>query len=130
MVHCGHVYFLYLPAAAKEKLVVPAFVAADGRVRFFVINTSRTEFQQARPDVAKHVLPLALNDHKGVLTHNSWLACHEVVGGWTVAEIEAKKDCYRCRLSQAAIDAVRAVIKDSRLHSERDKIAILEQWPQ
>ena len=104
---------------------------AQERVRFFVINTHRTEFQKANPDIAKHVLPLAKKDHKvGVLTHDSWLSCHEVVGGWTVAEIDATEGCYRCPLSQATIDAVRAVIKDSRLHPEPDKAAILKQWPQ
>lgn len=130
MVSCGHVYFLKLHIAAKEKLVVPAFIEADGRVRFFVINTNRTEFQQTKPEVAKHVLPLTKAGNEKFLTHDSWLACHEVLGGWKVTEIEALKGCYRGPLDQATIAAVRAVVKDSRLHSEADKAAILKQWPE
>ncbi len=125
---CGHVYHLNLPIAAKEKLVVPAFITADGRVRFFVINTDRTEFQKARPEVARHVLPLPKKGHEHSLTHDSWLACHEVVGGWNASEMDVEK-CYRGALNQAVIAAVKAVIQDSRLHSDADKAAILAQWP-
>lgn len=128
-VHCGHVYHLNLPIAAKPKLVVPAFIEADGRVRFFVINSDRTEFQMARPEVAKHVLPLKQADNDQFLTHDSWLTCHEVVGGWTVAQIEAVKGCYRGPLDAATLIIVKAVIQESRLHSETDKAAILAQWP-
>lgn len=128
-VYCGHVYHLKLPIAAKEKLVVPAFIEADGRVRFFVINTERTDFQIARPEISRHVLPLKKADNDRFLTHDSWLACHEVVGGWTVAEIEATEDCYRGPLDRATLALVKAVIKDSRLHSEADKAGIASQWP-
>jgi hypothetical protein len=71
MVNCGHVYFLALALAAKEKLLVPAFVETDGRVRFFVINTDRTEFQKSKPEVAKHVLPLPKKGNEKSLTHDS-----------------------------------------------------------
>jgi hypothetical protein len=129
MVSCGHVYFLQLPVAAKGKLVVPAFIEADGRVRFFVINTNRTEFQERSPEVGKHVLHLKKKGNEKFLTHDSWLVCDEVIGGWKVAEIEAVKDCYRGPLDHATITAVKALIRESRLHSEPDKAAILEQWP-
>lgn len=129
MVSCGHVYFLPLPIAAKGKLVVPAFVEADGRVRFFVINTDRTDFQRARPEVAKHVLPLRKQGNEVFLNHDSWLACHEVIGGLKVAEIDAINGCHRGPLDQATLAAVRVLIQESRLHSELDKAAILGQWP-
>lgn len=129
MVNCGHVYFLYLPIAQKEKLVVPAFVAPDGKVRFFVINTNRTEFQITKAVVAAHVLPVSLNGHEGFLDHDSWLTCHEVVGGYTVSQIDALPNCYRAPLTQEVITAVRQVIQESRLYSEQDKVTILAQWP-
>jgi hypothetical protein len=128
-VQCGHVYFLNLPIAGKEKLVVPAFVEADSRIRFFVINTERTDFQKNQPEVSKHVLPLPQNGHQHCLTHDSWLACHEVVGGYKVADVDAIAGCYRGPLTPAMVSAVKDVIKDSRLHSEADKAAILAQWP-
>ena len=130
MVNCGHVYFLYLPIAQKEKLVVPAFVALDGKVRFFVINTNRTEFQKTRAAVAAHVLPVPLNGHETFLDHDSWLTCHEVVGGYTVTQIDALPNCYRAPLTRAVIEGVRQVIQESRLYSEFDKAAILAQWPE
>jgi hypothetical protein len=129
MVHCGHVYVLQLAIAGKPKLVVPAFVEADGRVRFFVINTNRTEFQEKSAEVAKHVLCLLQKNNGAFLTHDSWLVCDEVVGGWKVTEIEAVKGCYRGPLDSGTLAVVRAVIQESKLHSERDKAAILEQWP-
>lgn len=129
MVQCGHVYFLHIAIAGKEKLVVPAFIDTNGRVRFFVINSERTEFQKTKPEVSKHVLPLTLKGHEKFLTKDSWLACHEVLGGWTVDEIAAVKDCYRAPLEASVVSAVRAVIQDSRLHSESEKATILAQWP-
>jgi hypothetical protein len=130
MAQCGHVYFLYLSVAGKDKLVVPAFVdSASGRVRFFVINSDRTEFQKTKPEVAKHVLPLPLKGHESFLNKDSWLACHELFGGWTVAEIAAHKGCYRAPLSVAVVTAVKAVIAGSRLHPDPDKADILAQWP-
>ena len=129
MVNCGHVYFLHLPIANKEKLLVPAYILADGRVRVFVINTERTAFQINRPEISKHVLPLEKNKNESFLTHNSWLTCHEVIGGLTVAEIERDAGRYRGSLDNGTLAAVRALISESRLHSEADKTAILAQWP-
>lgn len=127
---CGHVYFLDLAIAAKGKLVVPAFVESDGRVRFFMINTNRTEFQEKRPEIAKHVLALPKKGNEKFLTHDSWLCCDEVVGGRTVAEIEKLEGCYRGPLDRTIVVAVRALIFESRLYSERDKVAILGSWPE
>lgn len=45
-VNCGHVYFLHWSVASKGKLLVPAFVDSTGRVRYFIINTDRTELQE------------------------------------------------------------------------------------
>ena len=131
MVLCGHVYHLLVgfTVPQKPKLLVPAFVTADGRVRMFVINTSRTEFQK-KESIAGHVLPLARDLHRGFLTHDSWLACHEVIGGWTSAEIEAAPECYRGCLDVSVLATVRNVIGESRLFSVRDKDAFLSQWPQ
>lgn len=107
---------------------MPAFVEPDGRVRFFVINTDRTDFQKTQPEVSKHVLPLSKKGHEHCLTHDSWLACHEVVGGWNLADIDDQKS-YRGPLQQSVVAAVKALVQDSRLHSEADKAAILAQWP-
>jgi hypothetical protein len=129
MVECGHVYVLQLAIAGKPKLLVPAFIEEDGRVRFFVINTNRTEFQQKSAEVAKHVLPLLQKNNGAFLTHDSWLVCDEVIGGWKVGEIEAIKECHRGPLDVGTLAVVRAVIQESKLHSERDKAAMLAQWP-
>ena len=129
MVRCGHVYFLWLAAASKEKLVVPAFIEEDGRVRFFVINTNRTDFQIAKQEVTRHVLPLAMKANSKFLTRDCWLTCHEVVGGWYAADMEKNVGSYRGPLDGDAIAAVRVVIKDSRLYSEAEKAVILAQWP-
>jgi hypothetical protein len=68
-------------------------------------------------------------DNAVFLTHDSWLACHEIVGGWTVAEMEAVMGCYRGPLDAGTLAVVKALIQESRLHSELDKAAILAQWP-
>jgi hypothetical protein len=129
MVNCGHVYFLYLPIAQKEKLVVPAFVDGAGRVRFFVINTNRTDYQIARPEVSQHVLAVPHAGHETFLNYDSWLACHEVLGGYTASQLDAKPDSYRGPLTQDVINAARNAVMQSRLLSEPEKAAILDQWP-
>lgn len=131
MASCGHVYVLHVKFIdpPKEKLLVPAYVLPDGRVRMFVIGTNRTDFQKSREDISKHVLPLLKSQHNGFLTHDSWLACHEVIAGWTVDEIAAMNGCYRGPLDPSVIGQVRAVIGDSKLFSEREKSLILAQWP-
>ena len=129
-VQCGHVYHLDLLVAGKPKLIVPAFVEEDGRVRYFVINSQRTRFQAERAEISKHVLPLHEAENAAYLKHDSWLTCHEVVGGPTADEIEAAENCYRGILDPNTLAAVRALIKDSRLHSEADKAAILATWPE
>jgi hypothetical protein len=127
---CGHVYFLPILIARKDKLVVPAFVGNNGRVRFFVINTNKTDYQENNPDICRHVIPVPREGNDGFLDRDSWLTCHEVIGGWTVSEIEAREGCYRGPLDEKTIAAVRQLITDTRLHPEPDKIAILSQWPQ
>lgn len=127
---CGHVYCLHLPIAAKEKLLVPAFIQDDHKVRFFVINTERTEFQIKNPDISKHVITLPKNVNRRFLTHDSWLSCHEFVGGWTVPEIDAVQDCYRGTLDSSTLISVRNIIEESRLYSAIDIAKILGQWPQ
>lgn len=129
MVHCGHVYFLWFGLAGKEKLLVPAFIRPDGRVRFFVINTARTEYQATNEGVAKYVIPLPLAGNENFLVHDSWLACHEIFGGWTIEQIDAAQGCYRGPLDAATLGSVRVLIQESRIHSEADKAAILAQWP-
>jgi hypothetical protein len=128
-VYCGHVYCLYLPIAAKEKLVVPAYVLPDGRVRFFVINSALTDFQKARPELLKHVLPIQESLNQTFLTHDSWLCCHEIVAGYSVAQMVAANGSYRGPLDNGTLQGVMAVMKNSRLHSERDKALFLANWP-
>ena len=127
MINCGHVYHLRLAIAGKDKLLVPAFIAADGKVRFFVINSERTGFQIAK--TPEHVLQLLQNRNQSFLNHDSWLVCSELVGGWTVDEMQAIQGCHRGPIDNATIAAVRALIENSKLHSAADKTAILAQWP-
>lgn len=127
MIRCGHVYLLYCSFAAKNKLLVPAFVANSGQVRFFVINSNRTEFQEKR--FPEYVLRLHCHLNTGFLSHDSWLACNELIGGWSAEKVQAKSDCYRGPLDDQTLLDVRALIRTSRLHSSTEKSAILEQWP-
>ena len=129
MVRCGHVYFLYLRAAEKPKLAVAAFVDPKGNVRFFAINTNRTKFREKNPEISRHVFLLSEKDNGGFLTHDSWLCCEDVHGGWTVDQIEKENNCYRGPIDVATITAVKSIIKDSRLYSEAEKALILSQWP-
>jgi hypothetical protein len=69
-------------------------------------------------------------DYPGFLTKNCWLCCDDIVGGPTVEEIGRTKDCHRGPLGAAIITAVRDAVRDSRLLSDVDKAAILEQWPE
>jgi len=128
-VHCGHAYHLFLPIASKDKLVVPAYIASDDKVRFFVINTNRTNFQITNSRITNHVLNLSANDNRGFLTNDSWLTCNEVVGGYTSAEIDVINNCYRGQLDNGTISTVRQVIQNSRLYAETEKNLILGQWP-
>lgn len=77
----------------------------------------------------KLLFTLPPQGHEGFLEHDSWLTCHEVVGGYNVPEIEALPNCYRAPLTQATVAAVRQVIQGSRLYSETEKETLLIQWP-
>ena len=56
-VRCAHVYLLRFNLAAKNKLLVPACILADGRVRFFPINSDIPDFIVKSPELSKHMLP-------------------------------------------------------------------------
>ena len=126
---CGHVYHLFLPIAGKPKLLVPAYIAEDDRVRFFLINTNRTAFQEINPERTKLVLPLRQQDNAKFLTRDCWLCCDEPIGGWKAAAIERIKNCYRGPLDKATTAAVRVVITESRTYSDPEKAEILDAWP-
>lgn len=127
--NCGHVHFSYLPVAKKSKFIVPAYIAADGSMRCFVINSSRTSYQVNTPSVCSHVLPLPVAGHESFLTHDSWLTCHEFVPGITHAALLGNPRSYRAPLSPDMISAVKTLAAESPLYSERERRAILQQWP-
>lgn len=128
-VNCGHVYCLYWPPAAKDKLLVPAYVLPDDRVRFFIINSELTPFQKARPELLKHAIPILQGLNSAFLTHDSWLCCHEVVAGFTRQQIDSAIGAYRGPLDGATQVRVKAIVEESRLHSDREKGLFLAQWP-
>jgi hypothetical protein len=128
-IYCGHVYCLYLPIAAKEKLLVPVYILPDDRVRFFVINSNLTQFTQDKPEIALHAIPIQQTLNNRFLTHDSWLVCNEVVAGWTSAQIDAQNNCYRGQLDQTTLVSVRTLITSSRLYSQTEKNLILSHWP-
>ena len=129
-VYCGHVYCLHLPIAGKDKLLVPAFVHPDNdRVRFFVINSKLTDYQARKPELLNHAIPILQAKNAGFLAYDSWLVCHELVGGYTAAQIDAIKGCYRGSLDNGTLTIARTLIQGSRLYSERDKQLFLSQWP-
>ena len=128
-IYCGHVYCLYLPIAGKDKLLVPAYILPDDRVRFFVINTNLTLLQQNNSEIKQHVFPIQQALNRQFLEYDSWLTCNEVVAGWTSAQIDAQNNCYRGPLDQTTLVSVRTVITVSRLYSQIEKNTILAQWP-
>jgi hypothetical protein len=134
MIASGNAYRLVVTAfnPPKPKLLVLAYVAPDGRARFFVINSERTALQRSREELRRHVLSLPNGSHE-FLTHDSWLDCSELIGGWTASELEDRladdPDCDIGRLMPQMLKAVRTLVSESRLLSERDKRLILEQWP-
>ena len=128
-VKCGHVYCLYFALAAKDKLLVPAYAMTDGRVRCFVVNTDLSPLLQKNPELQRHAFELSFSTNTAFLKHDSWLCCNEVIGGWTVAEIDANADCHRGPIDGGTIAAVKLVIATSALYSQKEKDLILAQWP-
>ena len=133
MIAAGHVYYLHIDCIdpPKSKFVVLAYVADDGRLRFFAINSERTEFQKTRDEVRKHILPLNPDNHR-FLKHASWLCCHELIGGYTATTLEDEIFSDPSRhlglLNHETFQVVKAAVEASRLLSERDKKQILAQW--
>jgi hypothetical protein len=127
---CGHVYVLYSNVAEKEKLIVPAYVFGEGKVRAFLINTDLSAFVFTTPELARHALPLKRDANKKFLTHDSWLCCNEVIGGWSAKEIEENASAYRGPIDTPTLGAVRVLIEGSRLYSDKEKALIISQWPQ
>lgn len=128
-VHCGHVYVMYWNVAAKPKLFVPAYSMTDGRVRGFLINTDVPLFFQTKPELMAHVLPIQQSLNSEFLDYDSWLCCNEVVGGFTVTQLEDATESYRGPIDSMLQVEVLRVVQTSRLISERDKAMILTNWP-
>jgi len=135
MIASGNAYHLLVRAfnPPKHKLLILAYIAKVGRARFFVINSERTELQKSREELRKHVLALPDDKTHEFLSHDSWLDCSELIGGWTAAELEdqigSEPECCIGRLSPKMLTAVRELVSVSRLLSDRDKTSILQQWP-
>jgi hypothetical protein len=135
MIASGNVYHLLVNAfdPPKHKFLVLAYVSTNGLARFFVINSERTELQKTRDELRKHIISLPQDGSHIFLTHDSWLDCSELIGGWTASELEdqitEEPECAICRLVPKILKAVREVVTNSRLLSERDKQMIIGQWP-
>jgi len=86
MLATGHVYFLHAQAfnPPKSKYLVLAYLSSEDRARFFVVNSRRTPLQKSQPDLRAHLISLPNGTHD-FLTHDSWLDCSELIGGWTGA---------------------------------------------
>lgn len=127
--HCGHVYVMHWNVAAKQKLFVPAYSMTDGRVRGFLINTDVPLFFQTKPELMAHVLPIQHSLNSRFLDYDSWLCCNEVVGGFTVTQLENATGSYRGPIDSTLQVEVLRVVQTSRLIPERDKVQILANWP-
>ena len=134
MIVVGHAYYLTVSffRPPKPKYLVLAYVAADGRARFFVINSERTELQKTRDELRHHLLPIPRGTHE-FLPHDCWLDCSELVGGWSAAALESEvadaPECCVGKLSSAMVKEVRETVEASRLLSPREKSQILAQLP-
>lgn len=127
-VQCGHVYVKYWAVANKEKLLVPAHALADGRIRFFIINSEVAPFLLDKAELAKHVFALKQASNASFLNHDSWLCCNELLGGFQVSDLEAP-ECYRGPIDASTTAKVRAAIQQSKLYSAKEKAEILHGWP-
>lgn len=128
-VQCGHVYHLDWAVASKGKFLVPAYIDAKGRVRYFIINSDRSNLQQKSAENAALVFELKQADYPGFLKKDSWLCCDDIVGGPLPDEIDKAKDCQRGPLLAPLMKDVLAAVEKSRLLSPDDKAGILAQWP-
>lgn len=134
MIAASHAYYLPLHffKPPKPKYLVLAYLAEDGRARFFVINSERTELQKTVDELRHHLLPIPRGTHD-FLPHDSWLDCSEAIGGRTAAELEGEiaktPECHVGKLAASLIKEVRQTVARSRILSARDKRLILEQWP-
>ena len=132
MIAAGHVYKLHVNfiRPPKPKYLVLAYIMADGRARFFAINSVRTAFQISNEIVTTHLLLLPRGSLE-LLTHDSWLDCSELLSGWTAdgleTIIEQNPACYCEKLSLSVRDQIKAIAAGSTLLTERDKKLILGQ---
>lgn len=98
---------------------------------FFLINSNPTAFQKARPHLMSSLLELTPADLQ-FLTHDSWLDCTMLMGGYTAQALEtivqsASKE-YLGRLPIGKRRAVRAIVEASRVLSNSDKAHLLAHW--
>ena len=127
----GQVFRLLCRVCTPQK--IKYFVVASTAVplRFFLINSSATPFQQARLHLMTSVLALDPQVQK-FLGHASVLDCTELLGGFTAQELEdlrtADGTVFIGRLDATARRAVRAIVQSSRLLSADEKAYLLKEW--
>lgn len=127
----GDVFLLWcnICEPQKYKFFVVAYI--DPRLRYMLINSEPARFQQGKPELMRHQVSLSARDH-AFLTHDSYLDCSQVLGGMTEDELEsAYRDNTRIRLGSIAPaprQALRDVVVNSRVLTERDKRMLLEAW--
>lgn len=120
-----HLHFRHI-APPKPKLAVLLHVLP--RIGFFLVNSRINKFVHNRAELVKAQVPMLCADHD-CLTHNSFLDCTEVHGGYTRDELDALvaagHQIERGQLSQGCRNLMIMEVAESRLIPQRKKDWIL-----
>lgn len=127
----GQVFHLWCRACTPQKNKFYVLACVSPGPWFFLINSSPTSFQQARPHLMASMLELAAGDLQ-CLKHDSWLDCTMVMGGYSAQALEtivqSSSKEYLGRLSTPKRRAVRAVVEHSRVLTKTEKVHLLAVW--
>lgn len=127
----GEAYHLWCHVCAERKYKFFVVAYGDDRLRFFLINSNPAAFQRDNPELMSHQVPLLASQH-GFLTHDSFLDCSQILGGYTTADLATKfgedRRVYLGQIAEAPRQQVRVVVEQSRVLTRRDKESVLACW--
>lgn len=127
----GQVFHLWCRFCNPQKYKYFVVASIDPGPWFFLINSEPTEFQKKRPRLMSSLVALPAHSNT-FLSHDSWLDCTELLGGYSGEDIEnlLQQDprVLLGRLAANSRRAVRAVISASPLLAEAKKKVLLTIW--
>lgn len=127
----GQVFHLWCNTCTPQKNKFHVLACVSPGPWFFLINSSPTNYQEARPHLMASMLELASADLQ-CLTHDSWLDCTMLMGGYSAQELETMVQSsskeYLGRLPIIRRRAVRAIVENSRVLTTSEKKHLLILW--